>query len=56
MHKPPVFLVFVADFYKAYTACEKNGSHQIIHESIEGSLVGAVDAGLAIGAAIIGQD
>lgn len=52
----PVFLVFVADFYKGYTACEKNDCHQVIHESIEGSLVGAVDAGLAMGAAIISAE
>jgi FMN reductase [NAD(P)H] len=52
----PVFLVFVADFYKAYIACEKNGEQEIIHESIEGSLVGAFDAGLAMGAAIISAE
>ena len=52
----PVFLVFVADFYKAYIACEKNGTQEIIHESIEGTLVGAFDGGLAMGAAIISAE
>ena len=52
----PVFLVFVADFYKAYLAGEKNGEKEIIHESIEGTLVGSFDAGLAMGAAIIAAE
>jgi FMN reductase [NAD(P)H] len=52
----PVFLVFVADFYKAHLAGEKNGEAEIIHESIEGSLVGAFDGGLAMGAAIIAAE
>ena len=52
----PVFLVFVADFYKAHLAGEKNGNTEIIHESIEGSLVGTFDAGLAMGAAIIAAE
>ena len=52
----PVFLVFVADFYKAHLAGEKNGNAEIIHESIEGSLVGTFDAGLAMGAAIIAAE
>jgi FMN reductase [NAD(P)H] len=52
----PVFLVFVADFYKAYIACEKNDEREIIHESIEGTLVGSFDAGLAMGAAIISAE
>jgi len=52
----PVFLVFVADFYKAYLASEKNGTKEIIHESIEGTMVGTFDAGLAMGAAIIAAE
>jgi FMN reductase [NAD(P)H] len=52
----PVFLVFVADFYKAYLASEKNGTKEIIHESLEGTLVGSFDAGLAMGAAIIAAE
>lgn len=49
----PVFLVFVMDFYKTNLAAEKNGLNQIIHESVEGTMVGAFDAGLAMGGAII---
>lgn len=52
----PVFLVFVIDLYKTYLAGEKTGNHQIIHESIEGTLVGTFDSGLAMGAAIISAE
>lgn len=52
----PVFLVFVADFYKTNLASEKNGIKEIIHESMEGTLVGTFDAGLAMGAAIIAAE
>jgi len=52
----PVFLVFVADFYKAYLAGEKNEEKEILHESIEGTMVGTFDAGLAMGAAIIAAE
>lgn len=51
-----VFLVFVADFYKAGIAGEKNGKPQIIHESIEGTMVGTFDCGLAMGGAIIAAE
>lgn len=52
----PVFLVFVADFYKSYAAGEKNGQKAVIHESVESTLVGAFDGGLAMGAAIIAAE
>ncbi|WP_346354130.1 NADPH-dependent oxidoreductase [Azotosporobacter soli] len=52
----PVFLIFVADYYKAHLAGEKNGLPEIIHESVEGALVGTFDAGLAMGAAIIAAE
>ncbi len=52
----PVFLVFVADYYKAHLAGEKNGLPEVIHESVEGALVGTFDAGLAMGAAIIAAE
>jgi FMN reductase [NAD(P)H] len=48
----PVFLIFIADFYKTYLASKKNGIDQVIHESIEGTLVGTFDAGIAMGATI----
>lgn len=52
----PVFLVFLADFYKTDLAAKKNGIVQVIHESIEGSLVGTFDAGLNMAAAIISAE
>lgn len=56
IEKAPVFLVFVADFYKTYLASKKNKNEQIIHESIEGTIVGTFDAGLAMGGAIISAE
>jgi len=52
----PVFLLFIADFYKTDLAAKKNGIVQVIHESIEGSLAGTFDAGLNMGAAIISAE
>lgn len=52
----PVFLVFVMDFYKTNIAAQKNNLTQVIHESVEGTMVGAADAGLAMGAAIISAE
>lgn len=52
----PVFLLFIADFYKTDIASKKNNLEQIIHESIEGTLVGSVDVGLNMGAAIIAAE
>lgn len=54
--KAPVFLVFVADFYKTHLASEKNGISQVIHESSEGTMVGTFDSGLAMGGAIIAAE
>ena len=51
-----VFLLFVMDFYKTYKAGEKTGNPQVIHESIEGTLVGSFDGGLAMGGAIIAAE
>ncbi|MCM0648519.1 NADPH-dependent oxidoreductase [Clostridium swellfunianum] len=48
----PVFLVFVADFYKTRIAAEKNNLTQEIHESVEGTLVATFDAGIAMGGTI----
>lgn len=56
IEKAPVFLIFVADFYKTYLAGEKAGNSQIIHESVEGTVVGTFDSGLAMGAAIISAE
>lgn len=52
----PVFLVFVADFYKTGIAGEKNRKPQIIHESVEGTMVGTFDCGLAMGGAIVAAE
>lgn len=54
--KAPVFLVFVLDFYRTYLAGEKTGLKQVIHEDIEGILVGATDAGIALGASVIAAE
>ncbi|BCN28953.1 NADPH-dependent oxidoreductase [Anaeromicropila herbilytica] len=52
----PVFLVFVMDYYKTNIGAEKNNLNQIIHQSIEGTMVGTFDAGLAMGASIISAE
>ncbi|MBF4691614.1 NADPH-dependent oxidoreductase [Fusibacter ferrireducens] len=52
----PVLMVFVADFYKTHLGAQKNNLEQVIHESVEGTLVGAVDVGLNMGAAIIAAE
>lgn len=52
----PVFLVFIADFYKSNIGAEKNNNKQIIHESIEGTLASTFDSGLAMGATIIAAE
>lgn len=52
----PVFLLFITDFYKTDIAAKKNDVKQVIHESVEGTLVGAVDVGLNMGAAIIAAE
>ena len=56
IEKAPVFLLFVADFYKTNIASKKNDINQKIHESVEGTLVGAVDVGLNMGAAIVAAE
>ena len=52
----PVFLLFVMDFYKTYKAGEKTGNPQVIHESIEGTLAGSFDGGIALGGAVIAAE
>ncbi len=56
IEQAPVFMLFVADFYKTNLAAEKNGLEQKIHESVESTLVGAVDVGLNMGAAILAAE
>lgn len=52
----PIFLVFVMDFYKTHLAAQINQVTQVIHESVEGTLVGSFDCGLAMGASIIAAE
>lgn len=52
----PVFIVFLLDFYKTKLGADKNNINQVIHESIEGTLVGAFDSGLSMGAAMISAE
>lgn len=52
----PVFLVFVMDYYRTYLAAKKNNVEQVIHEYIEGTEVGSVDVGIALGAATIAAE
>ncbi|MDV4151910.1 NADPH-dependent oxidoreductase [Clostridium sp. AL.422] len=52
----PVFLVFLIDFYRTYLAAQKNNVEQIVHEYIEGTEVGSVDVGIALGAATIAAE
>jgi FMN reductase [NAD(P)H] len=47
--KAPVFVAVVIDFYKTAIAAETAGTTQVIHESVEGFAVGAVDAGITLG-------
>lgn len=52
----PVFILFVTDFYKSDLAAKKNGLEQVIHTSIEGTVVGAVDVGLNMAGAMIAAE
>lgn len=45
----PVFLLFVADFYRAKLASEKINQELVITNNLEGTLVGSIDVGLAMG-------
>ena len=45
----PVFIALVIDFHKTDLGVRKAGQTQVIHESMEGFGVAAVDAGIAMG-------
>lgn len=45
----PVFVTVILDFNKTRIGVEKAGQKQVIHESMEGFGVAAVDAGIALG-------
>lgn len=46
--KAPVFICLVADFSKTQAAVEFAGEKQVIHESLEGFGVAALDAGIVL--------
>ncbi len=46
--KAPVFICLVADFAKTDAAVQFAGEKQVIHESLEGFAVGALDAGIVL--------
>jgi len=48
----PVFITVVMDFHKTDLGVRKAGQNQIIHESMEGFGVAAVDAGIVLGTLI----
>lgn len=48
----PVFLIFCADFYRAHLACKKYGKTLLATDSLDSTLVGAIDVGLAMQNAI----
>ncbi len=48
----PVFIAIVIDFHKTDLGVRKGGQTQIIHESMEGFGVAAVDAGIVLGTLI----
>jgi len=44
-----VFITVVMDFSKTALGVEAAGKQQVIHDSVEGAMVGAVDAGITLG-------
>ena len=52
----PVFLIFVADFYKTNLACEKNNKEQITHDTLDGIVAATFDAGLSMAGAIVSAE
>ncbi|MDD5057788.1 MAG: nitroreductase family protein [Sideroxydans sp.] len=48
----PVFIAIIIDFNKTDLALRNTGKTQLIHESMEGFGVGAVDAGIVLGTMI----
>lgn len=45
----PVFITVLIDFYKTSIAMQQQHQTQVIHQSVEGFAVGAVDAGITLG-------
>lgn len=45
----PLFILFVADFYKAKLAADKVGKPLVIPESVESTIAVSIDAGICLG-------
>ena len=45
----PLFILFVADFYKAKLAADKVGKPLVIPESVEATIAVSIDAGICLG-------
>ncbi|WP_426711092.1 nitroreductase family protein [Cetobacterium sp. SF1] len=52
----PVFLIFIADFFKTHEALRHEGIHHIIERSAEGLLAATLDTGIILGATIIAAE
>ncbi|WP_207289604.1 NADPH-dependent oxidoreductase [Senegalia massiliensis] len=52
----PLMLIFCSDFYKAKLALEKQGKDFGLIDNIEATLVGAVDVGIALEAAMVSAE
>src|SRR5690606_5170090 len=52
IEEAPVFLVFCADFYRTYLACEMEGTQINTTEDIDTLIVGVTDVGIALGTAV----
>lgn len=52
VQEAPVFLIFCADFYRTYLASEMEGMPMKAIEDIDTLIVGATDAGIALGTAV----
>ena len=48
IEKAPVFVVLLMDFHKTALAASKHGRRQVVHESVNGLLIGALDVGLVM--------
>ncbi|ARP96833.1 hypothetical protein CAL15_22185 [Bordetella genomosp. 13] len=53
IHQAPVFGVLVMDFHKTAVAAARHGRRQTAHEDVNGLLIGAVDAGIVLGALMV---
>ncbi|BEP28303.1 NADPH-dependent oxidoreductase [Helicovermis profundi] len=52
----PIFLLFLADYYRAKLAADKNDEELVISNNMEGTLVSSIDVGLAMGNSIVAAE